>query len=112
MKTPRFTRQKEDFICAVCGARVAGNGYTNHCPQCLSSKHVDINPGDRASPCGGIMPAESLVRKNGADYIVQRCVRCGHARPNKVAPDDVFEAVMALSNGTMDAYRARLTKKG
>ena len=24
------------------------NGYTNHCSQCLWSKHVDINPGDRS----------------------------------------------------------------
>ena len=26
-----------------------GNGYTNHCPKCLWSKHVDINPGDRGA---------------------------------------------------------------
>lgn len=111
MKIPRFSRKKEDFDCAVCGAHVMGDGYTNHCPKCLSSKHVDVNPGDRASPCQGIMPAVSLVHKNGADYIVHRCVRCGHTRPNKVGKDDDFEAVMALSNGTMDAYRARLAKK-
>jgi len=24
------------------------NGYTNHCSQCLWSKHVDINLGDRS----------------------------------------------------------------
>lgn len=42
-----FTKTVEDFICAHCGTHVRGNGYTNHCPECLWSKHVDNNPGDR-----------------------------------------------------------------
>ena len=43
-----FTRKVEDFTCEHCGREVHGNGYTNHCPHCLHSKHVDVNPGDRA----------------------------------------------------------------
>ena len=50
-----FERNVEDFVCTVCGQQVEGNGYTNHCPKCLSSLHVDINPGDRASSCYGVM---------------------------------------------------------
>ncbi|HLL91284.1 MAG TPA: RNHCP domain-containing protein, partial [Tepidisphaeraceae bacterium] len=53
--TPRFTRQVEDFTCGHCGRSVRGNGYTNHCPGCLWSRHVDVNPGDRAAACGGLM---------------------------------------------------------
>ncbi|MEK7158524.1 MAG: RNHCP domain-containing protein, partial [Patescibacteria group bacterium] len=43
-----FQRRVEDFTCESCGAQVTGDGYTNHCPQCLVSKHVDVYPGDRA----------------------------------------------------------------
>ena len=50
-----FTKTVEDFNCAHCGAVVHGNGYTNHCPHCLYSRHVDNNPGDRLATCGGMM---------------------------------------------------------
>lgn len=46
------------FVCENCGCKVrplTKGGYRNHCPHCLYSKHVDINPGDRASECGGLM---------------------------------------------------------
>ncbi len=74
METAQFTRKVENFTCVVCGTEVKGNGYTNHCPECLSSLHVDINPGDRASECHGVMLAERLEHKNGHDYIVHKCV--------------------------------------
>ena len=49
----------ESFTCKVCGRLVvstgAGSSHRNHCPNCLSSLHVDIEPGDRESDCGGIM---------------------------------------------------------
>ena len=63
--TKQFKKVQEDFICEMCGAKVSGNGYTNHCPECLTSKHVDINPGDRACDCHGLMPAVGLDTKNG-----------------------------------------------
>lgn len=35
-------------------------------PNCLSSLHLDIEPGDREADCGGIMePVGVWVRKNG-----------------------------------------------
>ena len=47
------------FTCKVCGRvctpQNAGSDHRNHCPNCLSSLHVDEEPGDRASDCGGIM---------------------------------------------------------
>ena len=50
---------KDSFTCKVCGRPVvsagAGTDHRNHCPNCLSSLHVDIEPGDRESDCGGIM---------------------------------------------------------
>ena len=100
----RFTKNKEDFICAVCGEKVIGNGYTNHCPRCLSSLHVDINPGDRACDCGGIMLAIGLEHRNGKDYILHKCQKCGFERRNQTAPNDDFKALLALSNGTLENY--------
>lgn len=106
-----FTRLKEDFICEVCGSFVKGNGYTNHCPHCLSSKHVDINPGDRAATCHGIMYAASLEFKGADQYIVHKCSKCNHTRRNKVSSDDNFNAILALSNGSIHTYIERLKKK-
>lgn len=58
----------EAFVCRVCGCTAvpqgAGSEHRNHCPNCLSSLHVDIEPGDRAADCGGIMdPIAVWVRK-------------------------------------------------
>ena len=51
----KFFEIDEEFICENCGKHVPKLGYTcrNHCPYCLHSKHVDINPGDRAETCHG-----------------------------------------------------------
>ncbi len=75
------------------------DGYTNHCPKCLSSLHVDINPGDRASTCKGVMFAVGYEIKNGAEFILHRCQKCGFERKNKVAPNDSRKALIALSAG-------------
>ena len=58
----------DTFTCKVCGRvctpQNAGSDHRNHCPNCLSSLHVDEEPGDRASDCGGIMePVAVWVRK-------------------------------------------------
>ena len=95
----RFTRRKEDFICEVCGARVRGNGYTNHCPNCLASKHVDINPGDRASSCHGVMEPVGYEIRHGKEFIVHKCRACGYVRPNKVVREDNREVVRMVASG-------------
>ena len=61
---------RDAFTCKVCGRlctpESAGSDHRNHCPNCLSSLHVDIEPGDRASDCGGIMePVAVWVRRGG-----------------------------------------------
>ena len=61
----RFSRLIEDFICEHCNNPVKGNGYTNHCPYCLYSKHVDEDPGDRAATCHGIMEPGSQSKVKG-----------------------------------------------
>lgn len=92
----KFTRTIENFICENCGAEVIGNGYTNHCPKCLYSKHVDINPGDRACECGGLMEPVEILQKNGEFVILHRCKKCGFERKNKVNETDDYNAVLRV----------------
>lgn len=92
-----FTRTIESFICERCGKSVDGDGYTNHCPQCLTSKHVDVEPGDRAAACGGLMPAIGKEMKDGEWRVIQRCERCGHTRPNRLVEGDDVEALFVLA---------------
>lgn len=83
-----FTRTKEDFICEHCGEEVKGNGYTNHCPKCLWGKHVDVEPGDRAEKCGGMMEPTSVEMVGGNFILTHTCTVCGIARRNKAATTD------------------------
>jgi hypothetical protein len=93
----KFQKRTEDFVCEKCGREVKGGGYTNHCPVCLWSKHVDIYPGDRQALCGGPMQPISVELRGGEYSITHMCVRCGHTKKNKASPDDDFDAVVALS---------------
>ena len=86
--TQSFQKRKEDFICEKCEAEVLGDGYTNHCPHCLYGKHVDINPGDRANDCGGLMRPISIEEKEGEPRIVHECEKCGHRKVNRIAENE------------------------
>ena len=75
MMTKKFQRTKEDFTCEKCNLVVNGSGYTNHCPRCLWSKHVDVNPGDRQATCQGFMEPMGVELKGGEYTILHRCYR-------------------------------------
>ena len=91
-----FIRKEEDFRCENCGFEVEGTGYTNHCPNCLYSKHVDLVPGDRKNKCGGLMQPVA-VEKKGEEYtILYQCLKCGQEKKNKSAKNDNFEALIRL----------------
>ena len=92
-----FIKRKEDFKCENCGSDIKGNGYTNHCPICLYSKHVDINPGDRQEKCNGIMKPIGLDKKDGDYILIHKCMRCGLERRNKVSREDNFNKIIELS---------------
>lgn len=92
-----FQRRTEDFLCEHCGAHVAGNGYTNHCPHCLYGKHVDINPGDRLEACGGLMEPIASEKESGQEKLTHRCLKCGKIRKNKIQTEDSFDALLALA---------------
>ncbi len=92
----RFQRKIEDFTCAQCGQAVTGDGYTNHCPRCLWSRHVDDAPGDRAALCQGMMRPVGSERRGGDFFVTQECVVCGFRRKNKLR-DDEMDALIRLS---------------
>lgn len=93
----KFTRRIEDFTCEHCGTHVSGNGYTNHCPNCLYSKHVDNNPGDRESNCGGMMRPISVEAKKDYYIITHRCEKCGKEIKQHSAENDNIDAIIAIS---------------
>lgn len=92
----------DSFTCKVCGRPVvpegAGSEHRNHCPNCLASLHVDNEPGDRASGCGGIMePVAVWVRKGGEWAVIHRCRRCGRLSSNRIAADDNPIKLMSIA---------------
>ena len=74
-----FIRKKEDFVCEKCGLKVAGDGYTDHCPNCFWGKHVDEKiPGDRKSECKGLMRPMRAIYGKGRFKIFYECEDCDH----------------------------------
>ena len=92
-----FTRTIEDFTCEHCGHAVKGDGYTNHCPKCLWSKHVDKNPGDRAESCGGLMEPIRIEGAASMSRIIHKCTKCGLERPVKTVPEDDTDAIIKIA---------------
>ena len=95
----KFTKIDEEFICENCGKKVEKLLYScrNHCPVCLCSKHVDINPGDRAEKCHGILePIDIEINPKKGYVIVFKCKKCGQIRKNKLADDDNMELVYKI----------------
>lgn len=99
MDNKRFKMIDEEFICNVCGKLVKKLEYTarDHCPYCLSSKHLDINPGDRSADCGGTLePIDIEKGKKDLYKIVYKCNKCGEIKKNKTAIDDDFEKILEI----------------
>ena len=101
MKT--FTKNDAGFICTNCGKTVTPLKYSSrdHCPFCLCSLHVDINPGDRQNDCKGILkPVDLEYSQNKGYVLVYRCTKCNQIKKNKVADDDDKTMITKVSNHT------------
>jgi len=106
MSTKNFTHINESFICEYCHEEVkplADGGCRNHCPFCLSSKHVDNKPGDRGNDCHGQLQAVGYEPhpKKGLVLIFE-CQKCGFTGRNKSAVDDSvqpdnYELILSLT---------------
>ncbi len=98
VKVKKFQKRKEDFVCENCGEKVKGSGYTNHCPNCLWSKHVDIFPGDRLEDCAGLMePIDVETKKGGTFVIVHKCIKCGEISRVGMSGEDNMQKALEIS---------------
>ena len=98
MGLKKFTMIDEPFICEVCGETVQPLGYTarDHCPKCLCSKHVDINPGDRSAECGGVLEPIAIENFKKSYKIVYKCSTCGMIKRNVMANDDNMDLIIKV----------------
>ena len=95
-----FNEIDDEFVCENCGKLVPKLGYScrNHCPYCLYSKHVDINPGDRMEKCHGLLVPICVELNSKKGYvIIYKCQKCGAIRRNVSARDDNMEKIIKLS---------------
>jgi DNA-directed RNA polymerase subunit RPC12/RpoP len=115
----RYTRsggicqQSEGFVCLHCRHSVSadqaltGGHNRNHCPYCLSSRHLDLfQAGDRLSACKGRMAPIGLTLKEtrskyarenmGELMLIHQCEACGKVSINRIAADDDAEALLAV----------------
>lgn len=100
MEKSLFTKIDEEFICENCGKLVPKLNYTcrNHCPFCMYSKHVDVNPGDRSEKCHGMLePIGIEISPKKGYVIVFKCKKCGQIKRNKAAKDDSMDLIIKLS---------------
>ena len=97
----KFTEIDEEFICENCGKKVPKLGYScrNHCPFCLHSKHLDVNPGDRLEKCqGDLIPISVELNAKKGYVIIYKCKKCGKIRKNKAASDDNIDLIIELTS--------------
>ena len=104
----KFQRRIEDFTCEQCGEKVKGDGYTNHCPKCLWSKHVDVNPGDRANQCNGLMKPIRVEGTVAAYFIIHKCVRCGTKTRNVFGKKDSVEGLLSVAKAGAESVAKHL----
>ncbi len=77
---------------------VIGNGYTNHCPRCLWSMHVDVNPGDRQNRCRGMMEPVAAIYGRTGFIITHRCAECGEEKNISGSDRDNAELMADLAS--------------
>jgi len=89
----------ESFICEHCNHKVEKLKYSarDHCPNCLYSKHVDINPGDRSNPCKGLLKPIGIEKFKDSYKILYQCEKCKQYHKNIIANDDNMDKIIELS---------------
>ena len=94
-----FTMKDEEFICEQCNKLVSKLNYTarDHCPYCLYSKHVDINPGDRQNTCLGLLKPIGIEKFKNTYKIIYKCTKCNKLHKNIIANDDNMDLIIKLS---------------
>ena len=95
----KFNMIDEEFLCENCNQKVNKLNYTarDHCPNCLYSKHLDINPGDRKNNCHGLLEPISIEKYKNTYKIIYKCQKCNTIHKNIMANDDNYEEIIKLS---------------
>lgn len=73
---------------------------------------MDVNPGDRAAECNGLMKPIGVEVKKGEHIIIHECVKCGHIKKNKTSKDDSFDVLIKLSKKTGSSGLRQLADRG
>ena len=94
-----FNMVDESFICEHCKKFVEKANYTarDHCPHCLYSKHVDINPGDRKNTCKGMLEPIGIEKFKNTYKILYKCEKCGMSHKNIMLNDDSMDKIIEIS---------------
>lgn len=95
----KFNMLDEEFTCENCNYNVKKLEYSarDHCPNCLYSKHVDINPGDRKNKCHGLLEPIGIEKYKDTYKIVYICKTCHQTHKNIMAIDDNYDEIIKLS---------------
>ena len=95
----KFNMIDENFICENCNKEVKKLNYTarDHCPYCLYSKHLDINPGDRENKCHGLLEPIEIEKFKDTYKIIYKCKKCHQIHKNIMAKDDDMNEIIKLS---------------
>lgn len=95
----KFKMIDDDFTCENCSYNVKALKITarDHCPICLYSKHVDINPGDRQNNCHGLLKPIGIEKFKNTYKIIYKCQKCKQLHKNIIAYDDNMDLIIQLS---------------
>lgn len=111
-KSFRFRSDTTELRCVECKQMIFPPGYgteqRNHCPNCLTSLHIDSSPGDRSAECGSKMEAISIWVRKGEWVILHRCKGCGVIHANRIGPDDNEALLVSLAAQAMAKPSFRL----
>jgi hypothetical protein len=89
---------QKPYVCGHCGFKTMGGRYSDHCPRCLWSQHVDDQiPGDRASACHGLMEPIGVIHKHGRWRLIERCVNRDKTFIVDCLPEDHQDLIISLS---------------
>ena len=57
---------------------------------------MDINPGDRAERCRGMMRPMEVKKDREWYFLIHRCEKCGQERKNRTDREDDFNKIVEV----------------